>query len=98
MTRTREGFLCPRCGTAVHAKPETEPKKEKTRNSFDYVYVSENQKDNYAKIARECPKCGNKKAFHWFSGVSGEHAGVRQERTVEHFRCTICSYTWVESS
>jgi DNA-directed RNA polymerase subunit M len=93
-----DGFVCPKCGNAVHAKSAVQSKKEKRENHSNHVYVSESQEDIHAKILRKCPKCGNREAFHWFSGISGEHAGIVRERAVEHFRCTRCSHSWAESS
>lgn len=96
MIRTQDGFLCLKCGNVAHVKPAVQLKNARRTNQSDYVYVFDDQ-GGYPKIARECPKCGNKEAVHWFSGISGEHAGVARERTVEHFRCTKCSYSWAES-
>jgi DNA-directed RNA polymerase subunit M/transcription elongation factor TFIIS len=75
-----------------------EPEKKRTTEQSDFIYVSKNKETDYVRIFRECPECGNKKAFQWFSGVSGEHAGVARERAVEHFRCTRCSHTWAEGA
>jgi DNA-directed RNA polymerase subunit M/transcription elongation factor TFIIS len=96
MIRTRDGFLCCKCWNAAHAKPAVQLKNARRTKMCDYVYVFDDQ-EVYPKIKRECPKCGNKEALHWFSGISGEHAGVARERTVEHFKCTGCSYSWTES-
>jgi DNA-directed RNA polymerase subunit M/transcription elongation factor TFIIS len=98
MTRTREGFVCPKCSDNVLAKSKMQLKKEKRRSDSDCIYVSDSSKNNYSKVSRQCPKCGNKEAFRWFSGISGEHAGIRQERTIEHLRCTRCAHTWAEES
>jgi DNA-directed RNA polymerase subunit M/transcription elongation factor TFIIS len=64
----------------------------------DAVYVIDGPQDNRIKVSRVCPNCGNGEALRLISSVSGEHAGVRQERTVDHFRCTKCSHSWGESS
>jgi len=98
MTRTREGFLCPKCGNAILAKSKIQPKNEKKMGDSDYICVSQSSKNNYLKVSRQCPICGNKEAFRWLSGISGEHAGVRRERTIEHFKCTRCSHSWAEES
>lgn len=62
------------------------------------VFVVDKSDVDYAKVSRECPECGNDEAFHWVSTLSGEHAGIRRERTIEHFRCTRCSHSWSTSS
>jgi len=98
MGRTKEGYVCPRCGAVVQAKLEVQLMKEKDRSDFGSIYVSGESTTHHLQISRECPKCGNKQAFHWFSGVSGEHAGIRRERTIEHFKCTKCAHSWTEES
>jgi DNA-directed RNA polymerase subunit M/transcription elongation factor TFIIS len=87
---------CPKCRNVIHAKPAVQAAKEK-RSQSDFIYISENPRDSTVRIKRECPECGNREAFHWVSGISGEHAGIGRERTVDHFRCTKCAYTWAES-
>ena len=97
MERTKEGFRCSRCGYLL--EEETAPRKDSfsKRKPLDQVIILESGQDSYVKVLRECPKCGNEEAFRWFSGIDGEHAGVRRERTVEHFRCTKCHHSWAES-
>ncbi len=96
MKETSKGLLCPKCGSIVSSKLEAKAKEIRERN-FDAVYVVSNANNNYAAISKVCPKCGNNKVVHWYSNVSGEHAGVRRERIVEHFRCTKCSHSWRKS-
>jgi DNA-directed RNA polymerase subunit M/transcription elongation factor TFIIS len=96
MTITKEGLLCPKCQNVVRAKTAAPPEKRKQGLDSDGIYVSGNSADSYTKVARVCPQCGNQIVFHWLSDSIGEHAGVRQERTVEHFRCTKCTYSWTE--
>jgi DNA-directed RNA polymerase subunit M/transcription elongation factor TFIIS len=62
------------------------------------VYVVDGAEDEYVKVSQRCPKCGNNEAFHWFSRASGEHAGIRRERTIEHFKCPKCSHLWTKTS
>ncbi len=62
------------------------------------IYIVDESKEDHSMVTRTCSECGNDKAFHWFSRISGEHAGIRRERTVEHFKCTKCSHSWAESS
>ncbi len=63
----------------------------------DSVYVLDSQESRVREVTRTCPECKNDKAYQWFSSVSGEHAGVGRERTVEHYRCTRCAHSWSES-
>jgi len=97
MRETSEGFLCPKCGKLVRSKPKLRDRKAKTMSS-DAVYVIDKSNEEYVKISRRCPNCGNGEALHWTSNVSGEHAGVARERTVNHFRCVKCSHSWTEST
>lgn len=99
MKETAKGLLCPRCGRLLPSKTKTKPTPEITENKRNSsIYVVDENKEQLAKIAQSCPKCGYKEAFHWVSNISGEHAGVRRERTVEHFRCAKCSHSWTRSS
>lgn len=97
MTSTKEGYVCPRCGISKFAKPEVRMIKEKETDKSS-IYVSGESTTDHSKISRRCPSCGNKEAFYWFSDVAGEHAGIRQERTVQHFKCTKCGHSWVAGS
>jgi len=93
----KEGLWCPKCKKVVHSrlvlKPRSFEKKESTA-----VHVLDKSRFDHVKVSRACPKCGNGEAYRWFSSISGEHAGIRRERTVEHYKCTKCSYLWSESS
>lgn len=98
MKKTKNGFLCRKCGNLirVNARKRTKDKKKIERSSS--IYVVDSSEDEYVKVSQVCPKCGNTEAFRWFSGVSGEHAGIRRERTIEHFKCTKCSHSWTKTS
>jgi len=97
LRETKEGLLCPKCKKVITAKPRVETRTVEKRNSAA-IFVADKFKESHAEVSRTCPKCGNTKAYHWFSRISGEHAGIRRERTVEHFKCTKCSHSWTESS
>lgn len=96
MKQTKNGFLCRKCGNLVRATGQTKII-QKTEQSSS-IYVVDSSEDKYVKISQKCPRCGNEDAFRWFSRVSGEHAGVRRERTIEHFKCTKCSHSWSKIS
>lgn len=97
LRETGEGLQCPKCKTVTRTEPKAEVKAEKTKGPAA-IYVVDKTRAEHTKIARTCPKCGNDEAFHWFSTISGEHAGIRRERTMEHFRCAKCLHSWTESS
>jgi DNA-directed RNA polymerase subunit M/transcription elongation factor TFIIS len=93
MRRDREGFVCPKCGNLVSDNGSAGLERVKTERS-EVVHVVSSPPDVYVRVSQTCPECGNGEAFRWFGRVSGEHAGVGTERTVEHFRCTGCGHTW----
>lgn len=95
MEKTTGGFSCPRCGKKSRAKI-IEVKDMKNSN-HDPVLTVDNSQIEYVKINQTCPRCGNPEAYRRFSSISGDHAGVKQERTIEHFKCTNCQYSWSES-
>jgi len=99
MKETAEGFRCPRCGKLIVSKPHAELSRRTTKKeNVSDLYVAEKPPSHLARVIQPCPECGNKEAFRWVSSISGEHAGVRRERTIEHFRCTKCSHNWAETS
>lgn len=98
MKETKNGFLCRKCGNMIPAKARTETEDMKEIERSSSIYIVNGSEEEHAKVSQVCPKCGNGEAFRWFSGVSGEHAGIRRERTVEHFKCTKCSHSWTKSS
>ena len=98
MKRTKDGLTCPRCGNVVRPSAGTESVQKVKTNKTSSIYVVSSTAENREKVSQTCPKCGAKDAFHWFSSISGEHAGVRRERTVEHFKCTKCSHSWTKST
>ena len=98
MKRTKNGFECRKCGNVIHASTRTQTENIKKIEHSSSVHVVDSSEDEYVRVPQLCPKCGNEEAFRWFSGVSGEHAGIRSERTVEHFRCTKCSHSLSKTS
>lgn len=82
----------------VQANTVTQLTDVKKTNDSSMIYVVNDSHYEYVKVSQTCPKCGNKEAFHWFSRVSGEHAGIRRERTIEHSKCTKFSHSWTKSS
>ena len=98
MKKTKKGFWCRTCNNLIPANETIESKNIKKIEPPSSVYVIDKSEDKYVKVSQTCPKCGNKEAFRWFSRVSGEHAGIRRERTIEHFKCTKCSHSWTKTS
>jgi len=91
MKKTKEGYQCTKCGNQIQAELVEVLKID----APDKPAVElETPKQEYLKVAETCPRCGNGEAFHSLGLVTGEHAGVRQERTLERFTCTKCGHSW----
>ena len=97
LRNVKRGLWCPKCKklTGSRQKIRIESVERKPSNA---IYVVDKPKNDYVRVSRLCPECGNNEVFHWFSTISGEHAGIRRERTAEHFKCAKCSHSWTESS
>ena len=95
MQETRDGFACSRCGFTIQTDiVETRNLEHQKTSAIDVIDGSEAEP---LKVSVACPKCGNLEAFRNTSFFSGEHAGVRQERSIERFKCVKCGYTWTVS-
>jgi predicted nucleic-acid-binding Zn-ribbon protein len=92
MVNTQGGFSCPKCGNEVRDH-EVEVRVIEHDDSAS-VGVVERPEAEYVKVNETCPKCGNPEAFRNVLVVAGEHAGIRQERSVERLKCTRCQYSW----
>jgi DNA-directed RNA polymerase subunit M/transcription elongation factor TFIIS len=92
MRETRDGFRCTRCGYVIETS--ILEIKNMDRQKTSPIEVIESSDGEAVKINMACPKCGNLEAFHSTSFSSGEHAGVRQERSIERFKCAKCAYSW----
>jgi len=97
LRETKDGLWCPKCKKMISSKRVAAPRSVKTRESTA-IHVIDKSPAEYVKVSQACPKCGNAEAYRWFSQVSGEHAGIRRERTVEHFRCANCSHSWTKTA
>lgn len=96
LRRKGEGMWCSKCRKLTHPGAGTDVRTAEGDRA-DSVYVLDQQESGVREVTRTCPECRNDKAYQWFSSVSGEHAGVGRERTVEHYRCTRCAHSWSES-
>lgn len=94
MQRTVGGFSCARCGNEIH-NHVVEVRRMERHDSSSVDVVGESE-EGRVKINERCPRCGNLGAFRRVSFVSGEHAGIRQERSVEHLRCAKCKHSWIK--
>ena len=87
---------CPKCGKVVKASQKVDVK-PRVKDKPDSIYVVDAAENSAPRVSRTCPECRNGEAYQWVSSISGEHAGVRRERTIAHFRCTRCGHSWNES-
>ncbi len=95
MVKTATGLLCSRCRNRVDVNiVEVEKMHHSDTSSVDVASRSEMR---YVKVNQVCPQCGNDSAFRYLLYTSGEHAGIKQERAVEHLKCTKCSHQWSRS-
>jgi ribosomal protein S27AE len=94
MQATKSGLQCTKCGNTVLA--ETVEVKTIEQDGIAPIEVVDESKVERAKVTELCPKCGNTEALRMISFVSGEHAGVRQERSIERFTCTKCGHSWTK--
>ena len=92
MRGTTDGFVCTKCGHQV--KTEIVDVVKIQPNLSSAVDVLDRSKLEYRKVVQVCPRCGNEEAFHSLGLVSGEHAGVRQERSMQRYTCTKCGHSW----
>jgi len=94
MRKTPQGLSCVACGNVVQEQViEVKQITNRERPSVDVVHVSEM---GHMRVTETCPRCGNPEAFRSAAFVSGEHAGVRQERSIERLRCTKCLHSWTK--
>jgi len=91
MIKTRGGYVCTKCGNETKTEIVEVTKIQPTGKATDVIDPS---KLEYLRVTETCPKCGNDEAFHTLGFISGEHAGVRQERAMEKFTCTKCGHSW----
>jgi DNA-directed RNA polymerase subunit M/transcription elongation factor TFIIS len=98
LINTKKGLECPKCRKIICMVPSRRLRKESGKGNSSDIYVSTQDKNKYPRVSSKCPRCGNLEAFRWFSGVSGEHAGIRRERTMEHLKCTKCAFLWTRET
>jgi DNA-directed RNA polymerase subunit M/transcription elongation factor TFIIS len=94
MQAIKGGLQCTKCGNTVLA--ENVEVKTIEQEDIAPIEVVDESKVERAKVTETCPKCGNTEAVRMISFVSGEHAGVRQERSMERFTCTNCGHSWTK--
>jgi len=95
MQRGSSGFECPKCGDEIIAD-SIEVKRTK-KETVEPVYVVENPGNSGPVVNQNCPQCDGTKAYRKVLTTQGEHAGVKQDRSVERYACVECGHIWVKS-
>jgi len=94
MTVTDDGYVCVRCGNRL--KIDTIEYNITRESRAEPVYTVKGDIDAM-KVNQTCPLCGHHEAYRSVSVSIGEHAGVKVDRSVEHYRCVKCGNTWLVS-
>jgi len=95
MEQTAQGYKCTKCGHEV--KIDVIEYRTGTESTAEPVYVVKKEDVEAIKVAQICPKCGSNEAFRQVTVSLGEHAGVKNDRYVEKFKCSACGHTWVKN-
>ena len=94
METNSQGYLCPKCGTEVEA--DTLEVRRERRTRAEPVYEMSGLKTTSPAVSRDCPRCDSKEAYRTVLATQGEHAGVKQDRSVERYTCVECGHTWMQ--
>ncbi len=71
--------------------------KRNGREAVKPVYVVDSPEKDTSPVNQTCPSCGHAEAYRTVLATQGEHAGVKQDRSVERFRCAECGHTWIRN-
>jgi DNA-directed RNA polymerase subunit M/transcription elongation factor TFIIS len=94
MGTNSQGYLCPRCGAEVETDTLEVSRERRTR--AEPVYDMNASKMTGPIVNRDCPQCDSKEAYRTVRETQGEHAGVKQDRSVERYTCVECGHNWVQ--
>ena len=86
------GYSCLKCGTVEYIdqiEVNMEEKKE-----LKTVYIVDERRKDSCKVNRTCPHCGFNEAYRIVLATQGEHAGVKQDRSLVKYTCTKCGHVW----
>jgi DNA-directed RNA polymerase subunit M/transcription elongation factor TFIIS len=90
-----EGFICPQCGEKIETE-SIEVKRDRRAPSKP-VFVVEDSMISFPIVSQPCPRCESTKAYRVIMTSQGEHAGIKQDRTVERYTCVECGHTWLRT-
>ena len=94
MTASADGYVCLRCGNRLMI--DVIEYRITRESRAEPVYTVKVDSDA-VRVNQTCPRCGHHEAYRRVSTSTGEHAGVKVDRSVEHYRCVKCGNTWVVS-
>lgn len=79
-------LVCKSCGAEFEGKAKIKKEKNKKKKEINVV---EKEEETMPTVEKECPKCGNEKAFFWTLQTRAS-----DEPATKFFKCTKCGYTW----
>lgn len=90
LKRKKEGkkksLVCKSCGAEIEGEAKIKREGEREEKEIDVV---EKKEETMPTVEKECPKCGNKKAFYWTLQTRSS-----DEPATKFFKCTECGHTW----
>jgi DNA-directed RNA polymerase subunit M/transcription elongation factor TFIIS len=90
-----EGLICPKCGHVVET--DVIEIRRNGKGAAEPVIVMDSPERDASPVNQTCPSCGHAEAYRTVLTTQGEHAGVKQDRSVERFRCAECGHTWTRN-
>jgi len=90
-----EGLICPKCGHV--AETDVIEIRRNGKGAAEPVIVMDSPERDASPVNQTCPSCGHAEAYRTVLATQGEHAGVKQDRSVERFRCAECGHTWTRN-
>lgn len=92
---SNEGLICPKCGHV--AETDVIEIRRNGKGAAEPVIVMDSPERDASPVNQTCPSCGHAEAYRTVLTTQGEHAGVKQDRSVERFRCAECGHTWTRN-
>ena len=88
LVQKRTKFGCPRCSYSSKDKIKIETS-EKIEEHKGITVIKENEGEVLPLVDRDCPECGNKKAYFWTKQTRSS-----DESETKFFKCKKCRHTW----
>ena len=81
---------CRACGNQIEKEIKDDGIR-KTRTEKKDVVVIEDNKPDLPETKKECPRCGNQRAWYWLIQTR-----AADEPPTQFFKCTKCKHIWRE--